>query len=75
MCGISKMNILIYLLFSFLGTLPISGVYIYLGERLGRHWHRAGMIAGKYAVFFGIVLFIVFILYFLLGEKFKRNKD
>ncbi|MBO9128772.1 DedA family protein [Bacillus sp. 165] len=64
-CGIAKMNIWMFSLYTFAAMLPITALYVYLGMQLGEHWEQAGTLAKQYMLplslaIGGISLFLIF---------------
>jgi len=60
-CGMSKMNVWTFILYTYLAMLPITAIYVYLGYRLGPQWENAGEIFSQYAnyLLIPIVLLII----------------
>lgn len=64
-CGVARMNVWMFSVFTFLAMLPITAAYIYLGMVLGEHWQEAGRVFNEYSLPFilligGVVLMGVF---------------
>ncbi len=46
-CGIAKMNVFVFSLYTFLAMLPITSLYVYLGYRLGANWENVASIVSQ----------------------------
>lgn len=71
-CGMTKMNVVKFSIYTFLATLPITAFYVYLGIKLGPHWQQAGEMFNSYAVPFSIIILmgmIAFITYKVRGKR------
>ncbi|UOY92015.1 DedA family protein [Ectobacillus sp. JY-23] len=55
-CGVAKMNIWQFSIYTFLAMLPVTALYIYLGMKLGEHWKMAGEVAKEYLLPVGIII-------------------
>lgn len=71
-CGISKMNVWLFSIYTFLAMLPITAFYVYLGTIFGANWQKVGPYAEKYLTFalVGILIFLSF----YIAIKFYRKK-
>ncbi|BBP88773.1 hypothetical protein BsIDN1_23910 [Bacillus safensis] len=47
-CGIAKMNVGVFCLYTFLAITPITFVYVYLGFMLGENWKEVGAMIDPY---------------------------
>ncbi|MCA1321194.1 DedA family protein [Bacillus tianshenii] len=47
-CGMAKMNIWIFICYTFLAMIPITAAYIYAGYKLGPHWAEAAAAVSLY---------------------------
>ncbi len=71
-CGITKMNVWVFSVYTFLAMIPITTLYIYLGKQLGANWSKVGPIASSYLLpIAGVILFLL-VIYALL-KLFKRR--
>ncbi|MEH7456025.1 DedA family protein [Bacillus sp. JJ1127] len=73
-CGMAKMNIWQFSIYTFMAMLPLTALYIYVGMKLGPHWKKAGEVLEPYMLpILGIVCFAVIgiVIYKIMK---KRNK-
>ncbi|MEI4791393.1 DedA family protein [Bacillus sp. FJAT-53060] len=73
-CGIAKMNVWVFCLYTFLAITPITFVYVYLGFMLGENWKEVGTILDQYLLPIGIGVVLLFILYVWLKRR-KRKTE
>ncbi|MGO4732379.1 DedA family protein [Paenibacillus sp. 2KB_22] len=71
-CGMAKMNVFKFSIFTFLAMLPITSLYIYLGFKLGAQWEHVDEIVKPYIVPAAVVFLGAFGLYVLL-KRWKRR--
>ncbi|OME93498.1 alkaline phosphatase [Paenibacillus amylolyticus] len=71
-CGMAKMNMFKFSIFTFLAMLPITSLYIYLGFKLGSQWEHVDEIVKPYIVPAAVVFLGAFGLYVLL-KRWKRR--
>ncbi|MEK3704077.1 DedA family protein [Paenibacillus sp. FSL R7-0198] len=71
-CGMAKMNVFKFSIFTFLAMLPITSLYIYLGFKLGSQWEHVDEIVKPYIVPAAVVFLGAFELYVLL-KRWKRR--
>ncbi|MEK4528276.1 MULTISPECIES: DedA family protein [Paenibacillus] len=71
-CGMAKMNVFKFSIFTFLAMLPITSLYIYLGFKLGSQWEHVDEIVKPYIVPAALVFLGAFGLYVLL-KRWKRR--
>lgn len=62
-CGIMKMNLWKFSIYTFAAMLPITALYIYLGMKLGENWEEAGAIFSQYLRPFIIIIVILIVVY------------
>ncbi|MEC2308456.1 DedA family protein [Bacillus atrophaeus] len=74
-CGIAKMNIWAFSIYTFLAMLPITFVYVYLGVKLGQNWKEVGSILDQYMLPAGICIVLVFAIYLFMKKKKKKSKS
>lgn len=72
-CGISKMNIWVFSLYTFMAMLPITTLYIYLGTKLGANWHNVGPLASQYMLPVSGIIVLSIIAFTVYKFKFKRT--
>ena len=73
-CGILKMNIWKFILYTYLAMLPVTTIYVYLGYKLGPQWEQAGAIFAQYANFLLIPLVLIVIWLLLKARKRKAKQ-
>lgn len=73
-CGILKMNIWKFILYTYLAMLPVTTIYVYLGYKLGPQWEQAGAIFAQYANFLLIPIVLIVIWLFLKARKRKAKQ-
>ncbi|MEK4113048.1 membrane protein DedA with SNARE-associated domain [Paenibacillus sp. DS2363] len=71
-CGMAKMNVFKFSIFTFLAMLPITSLYIYLGFKLGSQWEHVDEIVKPYIVPAAVIFLSAFGLYVLL-KRWKRR--
>ncbi|MCY8521449.1 DedA family protein [Bacillus atrophaeus] len=74
-CGIAKMNVWAFSIYTFLAMLPITFVYVYLGVKLGQNWKEVGSILDQYMLPAGICIVLVFAIYLFMKKKKKKSKS
>lgn len=73
-CGMAKMNVWIFSLFTFLGMLPLTIIYIYLGYLFGPHWEQVGPLIKTYMLPLSLCVIILFLIYFFIKRHIEKNK-
>jgi len=80
-CGVMKMSLFKFSAYTFVAMLPITALYVYLGQKLGENWEEAGALFTEYLRPFVIVIVIILAAYaiykyrlYLLEKKLFRNK-
>lgn len=71
-CGIAKMNVWAFSVYTFLAMLPITFVYVYLGVKLGQNWKEVGSILDQYMLPAGICIVLVFAIYLFMKKRKRR---
>ncbi|WP_458123659.1 DedA family protein [Paenibacillus sp. Z3-2] len=71
-CGMAKMNVFKFSIFTFLAMLPITSLYIYLGFKLGSQWEHVDEIVKPYIIPAAAIFLGAFGLYVLL-KRWKRR--
>ena len=81
-CGVMKMSLMKFSFYTFTAMLPITALYVYLGQKLGENWEQAGELFGEYLRPFVIVIVILISVYaiykyriYLMEKKMFRNKN
>lgn len=73
-CGILKMNIWKFILYTYMAMLPVTSVYVYLGFKLGPSWEQAGAIFSQYANFLLIPIALIVIWFIMKTRKQKQRE-
>lgn len=73
-CGIAKMNVWVFCLYTFLAITPITFVYVYLGFVLGENWKEVGAMLDPYLLPIGIGIVLLFVMYIWLKRR-KRKAE
>ncbi|WP_371833986.1 DedA family protein [Bacillus velezensis] len=73
-CGIAKMNVWVFSLYTYAAMLPITFAYVYLGMKLGENWKSVGSILDQYMVPVGIFIVLLLILWMFLKRRKQRAK-
>lgn len=77
-CGIAKMNVWKFSIYTFLAMLPITSIYIYLGYMFGPHWEQVGPLVKTYMLPISIILITLIVIYILIkkyiGKKTVQGK-
>ncbi|WP_404459548.1 DedA family protein [Sutcliffiella horikoshii] len=71
-CGLAKMNVVLFILYTYLAMLPITAAYVYVGFRFGPHWADAASVISIYLKPLGIGIFLVLIV--LLIFRYRKNQ-
>ncbi|RXI99820.1 DedA family protein [Anaerobacillus alkaliphilus] len=66
-CGIAKMNIGLFVLYTFVAMFPISFLYVWLGVKFGPRWQAVAPLANEF--FLEIILIVVGLVSAFLGFK------
>ena len=70
-CGIAKMNVFKFMIYTFLAMLPITTLYVYLGYKLGEQWGNVGPLAKQYMTPVAICILIAVIIFIVLKRRAK----
>lgn len=62
-CGMTKVNVWKFTLYTFFAMLPITALYVYLGMKLGENWEQAGALFSQYLQPFVIAIAVLAVLY------------
>lgn len=73
-CGIAKMNVWVFSLYTYAAMLPITFAYVYLGMKLGENWKSVGSILDQYMLPLGIFIVLLLILWMFLKRRKQRAK-
>ncbi|MFJ7975902.1 DedA family protein [Peribacillus sp. JNUCC 23] len=74
-CGMTKMNIWKFIVYTYVAMLPVTSVYVYLGYKLGPQWEKAGAIFGQYANLLLIPIAIIIIWMIVKARKSKTRTN
>ncbi|MGG2067043.1 DedA family protein [Bacillus sp. S14(2024)] len=74
-CGMAKMNIVQFTIYTFVAMVPVTTLYIYIGMKLGPHWQKAGAIVDQYMLpILGVVfIFMIGMVIFKMVKKKSRT--
>lgn len=73
-CGLAKMSIVKFSLYTGLAMLPITALYVYIGLQLGEHWQDAAPLFNQYlkpVAFVIILLVVTFVIYKIINNSKK----
>ncbi|MEI4831269.1 DedA family protein [Bacillus sp. FJAT-53711] len=71
-CGMAKMNIVQFTIYTFVAMVPVTTMYIYIGMKLGPHWQKAGAIVDQYMLpILGVVF--VFMIGMVISKMVKKK--
>jgi len=73
-CGLTKMNIWAFILYTFFAMIPITTLYVYIGMKLGENWEEVGDVVNPYLKPLGFILLGVFLL-FVGFKKYQKCKE
>ena len=62
-CGMAKMSLAKFSIYTFCAMLPITALYVYLGIKLGENWEEAGALFKQYLQPFIIAIVILALIY------------
>ncbi|KAB2329610.1 DedA family protein [Bacillus mesophilum] len=71
-CGMAKMNIWKFIIYTYVAMLPVTAIYVYLGYALGPQWERAGAIFAQYANYL-LIPIALFLIWFVFTRLRKRK--
>jgi membrane protein DedA with SNARE-associated domain len=72
-CGMAKMNVWIFSVYTFIAMFPITFLYVYLGFKLGPKWKEVGALANEYLLPAGIGMFAVILAYVFIKNRKKYS--
>lgn len=73
-CGLAKMNVWIFSIYTFIAMFPITFIYVYLGYKMGPRWKEVGHLANEYLLPIGILALIVFLIFYYIKRNIKTKK-
>ncbi len=68
-CGMAKMNVWVFSIYTFAAMFPITAFYVYLGVQLGPRWKNVGSVADQYFLPIAIGVAVFLVLYFLWKKR------
>jgi membrane protein DedA with SNARE-associated domain len=71
-CGMAKMNVWVFSIYTFIAMFPITAFYIYLGKQFGPQWKDVGAKAEEYMLPLAAIIVAAIIL-FLAVKKARRR--
>jgi membrane protein DedA with SNARE-associated domain len=74
-CGMAKMNVWVFSIYTFIAMFPITALYVYLGVQLGPRWKDVGGLADQYLLPTAIIIVVLIMLYIMWNKRaviFKR---
>ncbi|MCA1031248.1 DedA family protein [Bacillus timonensis] len=74
-CGMAKMNVWIFSLYTFIAMLPITFMYVYLGYKMGPRWKEVGSLANEYLIPIGAAILILSISYYFIKKFIFQPKQ
>lgn len=72
-CGMAKMNVWLFSIYTFCATLPITAVYIYLGYTFGPHYKQAAAAAEDYSPFIIAGIVVLLGIYIAIKNKWSYS--
>lgn len=72
-CGMAKMNIWVFISYTFLAMIPITAAYVYVGYKLGPHWAEAAAAVSLYMKPLVTVILVAILAVFLIKLRKKRK--
>ena len=73
-CGMTKMSVAKFSIYTFVAMYPITYLYLYLGLKLGENWEQAGALFDKYA-FPIAALLVIAIASYVIVKKMTAKKN
>lgn len=73
-CGIAKMNVFKFSIYTFFAMLPITALYVYLGFSLGHQWENVEEVVKPYIIPAAIAFLLAFGLYIFMKQS-RRKKQ
>lgn len=70
-CGIAKMNVVKFMIYTFLAMLPITSLYVYLGYKLGPQWEQVAPLAKQYMMPIALAIVVGILIYAVVKRKLK----
>lgn len=73
-CGMAKMNVWKFSLYTFLAMVPITSLYVWLGYKLGPKWKEVAPLAKQYLLPIAVVILIGIGVYVIYRTYKNKNK-
>ncbi|MCT2536833.1 DedA family protein [Aquibacillus koreensis] len=70
-CGMAKMNVWKFIIYTYLAMLPVTAIYVYLGYSLGTQWEKAGELFSQYANY--MLISIAILIIWMIVKRRKLN--
>lgn len=70
-CGMTKMSVWKFSIYTFLAMFPITALYVYLGIKLGENWEQAGGVFTQYLQPFVVIVVLLAIIYGIYKYRIK----
>ena len=75
-CGMANMNVWKFCAYTFVAMLPITALYVYLGQKLGENWKEASALFSQYMKPIMLIIAVGIVIYVLyLYQKRKKKKE
>lgn len=74
-CGMARMNVWTFTLYTFFAMLPLTTLYIYMGYLFGPHWDQVVPYVQKYIIPFAVLAVVMFVAYFIYSEVMKKPNN
>ncbi|NGY88115.1 DedA family protein [Bacillus megaterium] len=75
-CGITKMNFVKFIIYTFLAMYPITYLYLYVGYKLGPHWNQVGELLNQFTKPIGVTVLVLIVGFIAIRVvKNKRNSE
>jgi membrane protein DedA with SNARE-associated domain len=71
-CGMAKMNVWAFSIYTFIAMLPITAFYVYLGQKFGPNWKSVGARSEEYMLPVAAVI-VVSVVLFILFKKTRKK--
>ncbi|WP_078382817.1 DedA family protein [Sutcliffiella halmapala] len=72
-CGMARMNIWVFSIYTFIAMIPITAGYVYLGYKLGPHWADAAATISIYMKPLGFLLIGILLVIAIVKIRKKRK--
>jgi membrane protein DedA with SNARE-associated domain len=72
-CGMAKMNVWTFSVYTFVAMFPITFLYVYLGYKLGPRWKDVGHLADQYLLPMLLMILVVIVVYIFIKKRTKTS--